>query len=163
MASPPLPDPGVALSTGRRARPVTGDRSRSFPWTDARWRSRPARDLVIYELHVGTFTPEGTFAGVERQLPYLRDLGVTAIELMPVADFAGSRNWGYDGVALFAPSRAYGAPDDLRRLVERGARARPRGPAGRGLQPPRPRGRVPAAVPPAYLTEQASRRRGARP
>ena len=90
---------------------------RAFAWTDDRWRSRAVRDLIIYELHVGTFTPEGTFAGVQRQLPYLRDLGITTIELMPVADFAGARNWGYDGVALFAPSRAYGTPDDLRRLV----------------------------------------------
>ena len=89
----------------------------TFAWTDHRWRPRPTRDMVIYELHVGTFTPEGTFAGVERQLPYLRDLGITAIELMPVADFPGGRNWGYDGVALFAPARAYGTPDDLRRLV----------------------------------------------
>ena len=58
---------------------------------------------MIYELHVGTFSPEGTFAGVERRLDYLRDLGVTALELMPVADFPGRRNWGYDGVLLFAP------------------------------------------------------------
>lgn len=90
----------------------------AFPWTDARWRRRPARDLIIYELHVGTFSPEGTFAGVEKRLPYLRDLGITAIEIMPVADFAGARNWGYDGVALYAPSRAYGSPDDFRRLVD---------------------------------------------
>ena len=57
----------------------------------------------MYELHVGTFTPEGTFGGVQSRLPYLRDLGITAVELMPVADFAGTRNWGYDAVALFAP------------------------------------------------------------
>ena len=75
-------------------------------------------DLVVYELHVGTFSPEGTFAGVEQRLPYLRSLGVTAIELMPVGDFPGSRNWGYDGVALFAPARCYGTPEDLRRLVD---------------------------------------------
>lgn len=90
----------------------------AFRWTDGSWRIRPARDLIIYELHVGTFSPEGTFAGAQARLPYLRDLGITAIELMPVADFAGSRNWGYDGVALFAPSRAYGRPEDLRRLVD---------------------------------------------
>ena len=79
---------------------------------------RPLGDAVIYELHVGTFTPAGTFAGVTGQLPYLADLGVTVVELMPVADSPGSRNWGYDGVSLFAPSRAYGTPDDLRRLVD---------------------------------------------
>ncbi len=72
---------------------------------------------MIYELHVGTFTPGGTFADAAARLPHLRDLGVTAIELMPLADFPGRRNWGYDGVALFAPSRAYGRPDDLRAFV----------------------------------------------
>ncbi|MFL5397506.1 MAG: alpha-amylase family glycosyl hydrolase, partial [Myxococcales bacterium] len=71
-----------------------------------------------YELHVGTFTPPGTFTSARERLPYLRDLGVTVIELMPLADFAGMRNWGYDGVALFAPSRAYGTPDDLRAFVD---------------------------------------------
>jgi maltooligosyltrehalose trehalohydrolase len=78
----------------------------------------PLARAVIYELHVGTFTPAGTFAGVAEQLPYLAGLGVTAIELMPVADFPGARNWGYDGGSLFAPCRRYGTPDDLRRLVD---------------------------------------------
>ena len=73
---------------------------------------------VFYELHVGTFTPEGTFRGVLERLPYLKNLGITAIELMPVADFPGNRNWGYDGVALFAPARCYGEPGDLRALVD---------------------------------------------
>ena len=77
-----------------------------------------ALERVIYELHVGTFTPEGTFAGAAARLPALRDLGVTVVELMPVAQFPGSRNWGYDGAALFAPARAYGGPDDLRRFVD---------------------------------------------
>ena len=90
----------------------------AFRWSDADWRGVPLSDLSVYELHVGAFTPEGTFAGVERRLPYLKALGVTAIELMPVADFPGSRGWGYDGAALFAPAHAYGAPDDLRRLVD---------------------------------------------
>jgi maltooligosyltrehalose trehalohydrolase len=114
---PPLPDPASRFQPDGVHGPSQIVDATMFRWTDASWRSRPARDLVIYELHVGTFTPEGTFAGVERQLPYLRDLGVTAVELMPIAEFAGQRNWGYDGVAPFAPSRAYGAPDDLRRLV----------------------------------------------
>ena len=73
---------------------------------------------MLYELHVGTFSPEGTFAGAAARLPELAALGVTGIELMPVADFPGSRNWGYDGAALFAPARCYGAPDDLRALVD---------------------------------------------
>jgi maltooligosyltrehalose trehalohydrolase len=89
-----------------------------YSWRDDRWRPRSALDMVVYELHVGTFTPPGTFASARERLPYLRDLGVTVIELMPVADFAGMRNWGYDGVALFAPSRAYGDPDDLRAFVD---------------------------------------------
>jgi len=89
-----------------------------YVWHDGGWRGRAQEDLVFYELHVGTFTPEGTFAGVRRRLPYLKDLGVTAVELMPVAEFPGRWNWGYDGAALFAPSRAYGSPDDLRLLVD---------------------------------------------
>ena len=87
-----------------------------FGWTDAAWRGVEPSKLVIYELHVGTFG--GTFRGTIEHLAALRDLGITAIELMPVADFAGARGWGYDGVALYAPSRAYGHPDDLRTLVD---------------------------------------------
>jgi maltooligosyltrehalose trehalohydrolase len=90
----------------------------SFAWTDASWRGVRHGDLVLYELHVGTFTPEGTFAAAAAKLPYLAALGVTAVELMPLADFPGGRNWGYDGVDLFAPARCYGRPDDLRRLVD---------------------------------------------
>ena len=90
----------------------------TFRWTDAGWRGVDPHRAVIYELHVGTFTPEGTFQAAIAKLPHLKALGVTAIELMPLADFAGRRNWGYDGVALFAPSRAYGRPDDLRSLVD---------------------------------------------
>jgi maltooligosyltrehalose trehalohydrolase len=89
-----------------------------FPWTDAGWRSPILSDLVIYELHVGTFTHDGTFDGVCRHLPYLRGLGVTAIELMPVAEFPGCRNWGYDGVFPFAAESAYGGPAGLKRLVD---------------------------------------------
>lgn len=89
----------------------------AFRWTDRGWRGLKREDLVIQEVHVGTFSPEGTFAGVTGRLAWLAELGVTAIELMPVADFAGERSWGYDGVDLFAPSRCYGTPDDLRRLV----------------------------------------------
>ena len=79
---------------------------------------RPLSEQVIYELHVGTFSPEGTYAGVRQRLPELRDLGVTAIELMPLAAFDGQRGWGYDGVALFAPFAGYGHPDELRALVD---------------------------------------------
>jgi maltooligosyltrehalose trehalohydrolase len=93
-----------------------------FRWSDARWRGIGLPELVVYELHVGTFTPRGTFAAAAERLPALRELGVTAIELMPVADWPGTRNWGYDGVALFAPARRYGSPDDLRQLVDRAHR-----------------------------------------
>ena len=78
---------------------------------------RPWAESVIYELHVGTFSEEGTYAGVEKKLPYLRDLGITAIELMPLADVPGRRNWGYDGVLLNAPNAQYGRPEDLKRLL----------------------------------------------
>ncbi len=89
-----------------------------FAWTDEGWRGLALRDMVIYELHVGTFTSEGTFDAVIPRLERLRDLGVTAVELMPVASFPGSWNWGYDGVALFAPQRTYGGPAGLQRLVD---------------------------------------------
>jgi malto-oligosyltrehalose trehalohydrolase len=91
---------------------------RAFAWTDGDWRGRPWHEAVVYELHVGTFSPQGTFAGVEARLDYLVDLGVTAIELMPVADFPGKRSWGYDGVLPFAPDASYGTPDALRSLVD---------------------------------------------
>ncbi|MES2571009.1 MAG: malto-oligosyltrehalose trehalohydrolase, partial [Verrucomicrobiota bacterium] len=89
-----------------------------FQWHDAAWVRPAFRDLVIYELHVGTFTAEGTFLAVIGRLPHLRAMGVNAIELMPIGDFPGSRNWGYDGVLIYAPARAYGTPEDLRTLVD---------------------------------------------
>lgn len=89
----------------------------TYMWTDQSWSRPPFRDLVIYELHVGAFTPQGTFRAVIERLPHLRSLGVTAVEIMPIADFPGQRSWGYDGVCLYAPARCYGHPDDLRELV----------------------------------------------
>jgi malto-oligosyltrehalose trehalohydrolase len=89
-----------------------------FNWEYADWRGRPWNEAVIYELHVGAFSSDGTFSGVEQKLDYLADLGVTAIELMPVSDFPGARNWGYDGVLPFAPHSQYGRPNDLKRLVQ---------------------------------------------
>jgi maltooligosyltrehalose trehalohydrolase len=88
-----------------------------FEWTDEEWRPPPWPQSVLYELHVGTFTPEGTFAGVAGRLEHLQRLGVTAIELMPIAEFPGSRGWGYDGVLPYAPASAYGSPEDLKSLV----------------------------------------------
>jgi maltooligosyltrehalose trehalohydrolase len=90
----------------------------SFRWNDARWTGVRRAGQVIYEMHVGTFTREGTWAAAARELPALAELGVTVIEMMPVAEFPGRFGWGYDGVALFAPTRLYGAPDDLRRFVD---------------------------------------------
>lgn len=90
----------------------------AFAWQDAAWRGRPWEEAIIYELHVGTFSPEGTFSGVIQRLDYLAELGITAIELMPVADFPGDRNWGYDGVLPYAPDSRYGRPDDLKALVQ---------------------------------------------
>ena len=87
-------------------------------WTDREWRGIERRDLVLYELHVGTFTDEGTFDAVIPHLAGLAELGVTAIELLPVAEFPGGRNWGYDGVHFYAPESSYGGPDGLRRLVD---------------------------------------------
>ncbi len=89
-----------------------------FRWTDAGWRGLPMPDLILYELHIGSFTPAGTFDAAISRLPYLLDLGVTALEIMPVAEFPGRRNWGYDGVSLYAPHSGYGGPDGLRRLVD---------------------------------------------
>jgi maltooligosyltrehalose trehalohydrolase len=90
----------------------------AFDWQDINWQGRPWEEAVIYELHLGTFTPEGTFAAAEKRLPYLAELGVTAVELMPVADFPGARNWGYDGVLQFAPDSWYGRPEDLKHLIQ---------------------------------------------
>ena len=90
----------------------------SFEWRDAEWRGRPWHEAVIYELHVGTFSPAGTYAGAEAKLDYLADLGVTAVELMPLASFPGERNWGYDGVLPYAPAKPYGRPEDLKRFID---------------------------------------------
>src|SRR3954469_9660698 len=114
----PRPDPVSRRQPAGVHGPSRIVASADFRWSDEGWRGLPLAELIFYELHVGTFTPEGTFAGVAAKLPYLRDLGVTAIELMPVADFPGRWNWGYDGVARFAPARCYGTPDDFRPLVD---------------------------------------------
>ena len=100
-----------------------------FDWHDTGWKGRPWEEAVIYELHVGTFTGEGTYRGVEARLDYLAALGVTAVELMPLADFPGRRGWGYDGVLPFAPDAAYGRPEDLKRPRASRAPARPDGAA----------------------------------
>ena len=90
----------------------------AFAWSDRGWRSAPLGSLVLYELHIGTFTPHGTFDAALEHLDHLVELGVNAIEVMPVATFPGSRGWGYDGVHLYAPHEAYGGPDGFKRFVD---------------------------------------------
>lgn len=89
-----------------------------FEWNDGAWRGRPWEEAIIYELHVGAFTSRGTFTAIRERLDYLAELGITALELMPVSDFPGRRNWGYDGVLPFAPDSTYGRPEDLKELVQ---------------------------------------------
>jgi maltooligosyltrehalose trehalohydrolase len=89
-----------------------------YVWKDGGWQGRRWEECVIYELHIGAFTPEGTFLGAIERLDWLADLGVTAIEIMPVADFPGKRNWGYDGVLLFAPESSYGRPEHFKALID---------------------------------------------
>jgi maltooligosyltrehalose trehalohydrolase len=90
----------------------------AFAWTDRGWQAPPLSSALIYELHIGTFTPVGTFRAAASRLDYLKDLGVTHVELMPIANFPGKRGWGYDGVDLYAPFTAYGEPDDLKQFVD---------------------------------------------
>jgi maltooligosyltrehalose trehalohydrolase len=114
----PLPDPRSAFQpdgVDGLSQVVNHD---TFAWSDDRWRGISARGLVLYELHVGTFTPAGTFDAVIERLPHLVSLGVDAIELLPVGEFPGERGWGYDGVDWFAPHHAYGGPRALKRLID---------------------------------------------
>jgi malto-oligosyltrehalose trehalohydrolase len=115
----PFPDPRSAWQPdGPHGSSVVIDHS-TFPWRKTTFNPVPLDRAVIYELHVGTFTPEGTYAAAGDKLESLRDLGITHIELMPIATFPGSRGWGYDGVFLYAPHPAYGSPDDLKAFIQR--------------------------------------------
>jgi maltooligosyltrehalose trehalohydrolase len=91
----------------------------AFEWTDRNWHGAGLPGQVIYEMHIGTFTPEGTWQAAARELPELKAAGITVLEIMPLADFAGQFGWGYDGVNFFAPTRLYGTPDDARRFIDR--------------------------------------------
>jgi maltooligosyltrehalose trehalohydrolase len=115
---PPRPDPRSPSQPEGVDGPSEVVDHDSFPWTDAAWRGVPLPSAVIYELHVGTFTPAGTFDAAIEKLPHLVDLGIDAVELLPVNEFPGARGWGYDGVDLFAPHHAYGGPDGLKRFVD---------------------------------------------
>ncbi len=114
----PFPDPASRYQPDGVHGPSEVIDAAAFAWTDAGWKGPDPAGLVVYEIHVGTFTKAGTFAAATAMLPKLADLGVTAIELMPLADFPGERGWGYDGVCLYAPARCYGQPDDLRCFVD---------------------------------------------
>jgi len=113
-----VPDPASRFNPDDVHAPSVLVDPRAHAWRDTDWHGRPWHEAVVYELHIGTFTPQGTFAAAIDRLDDLVRLGITAIELMPVADFPGRRNWGYDGVLLFAPDSSYGTPEDLKALVE---------------------------------------------
>ncbi len=115
---PERPDPASLWQPDGVHRPSAVLYPERFPWAEGAWTGIRREDLVFYELHVGTFTPEGTFDAVIPRLDSLRELGVTAVEIMPVAQFPGGRNWGYDGVHLYAVQNTYGGPHGLKRLVE---------------------------------------------
>src|SRR5690606_37463840 len=113
-----VPEPASRFNPQDVQGPSTVIDARRFDWSDRDSTGRPWHEAVVYELHVGTYTYEGTFRALEARLDTLVDLGVSAVVLMPIADFPGSRNRGYDGVLLFAPDARYGTPDDLKPLVD---------------------------------------------
>jgi len=113
-----VPDPASRFQPGDVHGPSEVIDPNGYQWRGPQWRGRPWEQCVLYELHLGAFTPEGTFRSAAARLDYLAELGVTAIEIMPVADFPGRRNWGYDGVLLYAPDSSYGRPEDFKALVD---------------------------------------------
>jgi maltooligosyltrehalose trehalohydrolase len=112
-----VPDPASRFQPQDIHGPSEVIEPRAFPWS-SHWKGRAWEEAVIYELHVGTFSPSGLYSGVQERIDYLVDLGVTALELMPVSDFPGRRNWGYDGVLPYAPDSSYGRPEDLKALID---------------------------------------------
>jgi maltooligosyltrehalose trehalohydrolase len=114
----PLPDPRSAFQPDGVNGPSRVVDHAAYQWSDADWRARPLQSAIIYELHVGTFTPEGTCNAAASKLAYLKELGITHVELLPFAEFPGTYGWGYDSVDLFAPHAAYGGPDGLKRFVD---------------------------------------------
>ena len=113
-----VPDPASRAQADDVHGPSLVIDPRAYRWRTHDWAGRPWEEAVVCELHVGTATPEGTFEGLRRRLDHYVDTGITAIEIMPVADFSGTRGWGYDGVLLYAPERSYGTPEDLKRLID---------------------------------------------
>ena len=113
-----FPDPASLLQPRGIFGPSQVFNANTFQWTDHKWNNTPLREYIIYELHVGTFTQAGNMDAIIEKLPYLKELGVTAIEVMPAVEFPGSRNWGYDGVFPYAIHHSYGGPAALQRLVD---------------------------------------------
>ena len=113
-----IPDPASAFQPDDVFGPSELIDHSAYRWRASDWRGRPWRETVLLEAHVGTFTPQGTYRAIIEKLDHLVATGITALELLPLADFAGSRNWGYDGVLWYAPDSAYGRPDDLKALVD---------------------------------------------
>jgi maltooligosyltrehalose trehalohydrolase len=114
-----LPDPASRFQPEGTHQPSEIIDPRHFPWTDSNWSGLRREGQVISEIHIGTFTPEGTWAAAVEKLPHLADVGITCVEVMPVAEFSGRFGWGYDGVHWYAPTRLYGRPDDFRAFVDR--------------------------------------------
>ncbi len=142
----PLPDPRSQWQPHGVFGPSRVYDHAAFRWTDAGWTGRALPGSVLYELHIGTFTPGRTFDAAVERLDYLATWASTCVEVMPVNAFDGTRGWGYDGVLWFAVHEHYGGPDGFKRFVDGLPRARPRRGARRGLQPPRPVGGLPATV-----------------
>ncbi|HEY0593097.1 MAG TPA: malto-oligosyltrehalose trehalohydrolase, partial [Thermoanaerobaculia bacterium] len=115
----PFPDPASRWQPDGPFGPSVVVDPAAFAWTDGAWRGPEATGQIVYEMHVGTFTPAGTWSAAAQDFPRLREIGITTLEVMPVAEFPGKFGWGYDGVDLFAPTRLYGEPDDFRRFVDR--------------------------------------------
>ena len=113
-----VPDPASRFQLDDSDRRSTVTHPAAYAWGDASWSGRRWNDVVLYETHIGTVTPEGTYAALAAKLPALKETGVTAIELMPIAETTGRRTWGYDGVLPYAPNNAYGTPDELKHLVD---------------------------------------------
>src|SRR6202165_5069950 len=113
-----VPDPASAFQPNDVSGPSEVIDHLNYRWRAAGWRGRPWQETVLLEAHVGTFTPEGTYRAMIGKLDHLAATGITALELMPLADFSGSRNWGYDGVLRYAPDHVYGRPDDLKSLID---------------------------------------------
>src|SRR5476649_354484 len=113
-----VPDPAARAQKADVSGPSLVIDPAGYAWQNLDWHGRPWEEAVIYELHIGTFTPQGTFRAALEKLPYLAETGITVIEILTLAQFGGNRGWGYDGVLLYAPHCAYGAPDEVKAFVD---------------------------------------------